>query len=410
MKIWKKFAVGGVTLLAVSALAACSNGSSSSSSSSSSNDKDTKGNITLWVDTEQVTYYKSIAKDFQKKYPKIKVKVTQSPNGSANAKTDVGKDPSKAADVFEVPNDQLGQMAEAGYINPLSPAATKDIKSNYLNAAYKGVSWKGKVYAYPYAQQAQTLYYNKSKLSASDVKDWDTLTKKGVVATDFTNAYVMWPVMFSAGTYLYGKDGETLKGSTFNSENGVNALKWYAAQKNNKGVMQTSNALNQLKKGNAQAILDGPWNAANIKKILGKNFAVAKYPTITVGGKKAQMEAFLGIEGFAINSHTKYAKASTLLAAYITNKKSQLIAHEHAGQIPVLKAALKDSSVTSDPVAEAVAEMSKSGNSVLQPKLPQMATFWNNSAPLISGVYDGKIKSSQYKAQLAKLDKAISKK
>ena len=275
MKFWKKMALGTTADLAAMSLAACTNGSSNSSSSSSSSNK--SANLTLWVDTEQVPYYKQIAKDFTKKNKNIKVRVVQSPNGSANAKTDVGKDPSKAADVFEVPNDQLGQMAEAGYINPLSPSATKDIKANYISVASKGVTWKNKIYAFPYAQQAQTIYYNKSKLSADDVKDWKTLTSKGVVATDFTNAYVMWPVMFSAGTKLYGDNGEDLKGSTMNSQNGVNALKWYAAQKNNKGVMQTSNALNQLKKGNAQAILDGPWNAANIKKILGKNFAVAKF-------------------------------------------------------------------------------------------------------------------------------------
>lgn len=401
-------ALGSAAVLAAVSLAACSNGSSNSSSSSDTSTK--KANLTLWVDTEQVPYYKQIAKDFTKKNKNIKVRVVQSPNGSANAKTDVGKDPSKAADVFEVPNDQLGQMAEAGYINPLSPSATKNIKSNYVDVAVKGVTWKGKIYAFPYAQQANTIYYNKSKLSAEDVKSWKTMTSKGVVATDFTNAYTMWPVMFSAGTTLYGKSGEDLTGSTFNSQNGVNALKWYAAQKSNKGVMQTSNALNQLKKGNAQAIMDGPWNAANIKKILGKNFAVAKYPTIEIGGKTKQMEAFLGIEGFAVNSHTKNAKAASDLADYITNKKAQLIAHSKAGQIPVLKTAVNSSAVKSDPVAEAVIEMSKPGNSVLQPKLPQMAAFWNGAAPLVSGAYDGKIKPSQYKPQLAKLAKAIEKK
>ena len=119
MKIWKKMALGSAAVLAAMSLAACSNGSSDSSSSNNSSSK--KANLTLWVDTEQVPYYKQIAKDFTKKNKNIKVRVVQSPNGSANAKTDVGKDPSKAADVFEVPNDQLGQMAEAGYINPLSP-------------------------------------------------------------------------------------------------------------------------------------------------------------------------------------------------------------------------------------------------------------------------------------------------
>jgi maltose-binding protein MalE len=52
-------------------------------------------------------------------------------------------------------------------------------------------------------------------------------------------------------------------------------------------------------------------------------------------------------------THTlKNAKAASQLAAYITNKKSQLIAHKEAGQIPVLKSAVNSSAVKSDPVAE----------------------------------------------------------
>ena len=116
MKFWKKMALGSTAVLAAMSLAACSNGSSNSSSSSEPKESSTgSGKVTLWVDTARVSWYKNVVKDFEKKYPKIKVKVTQNPNGSANAKTDVGKDPSKAADVFGVPNDQLGQMAEAGY-------------------------------------------------------------------------------------------------------------------------------------------------------------------------------------------------------------------------------------------------------------------------------------------------------
>ena len=225
MSLLKKLGVSSVVALAAVSLAACDSKKGADKSAESSKP------LTLWVDTQQVGYYKKIVKEFNKKYPKIKVRVTQSPNGSAQAKTDVGKDPAKAADVFEVPNDQLGQMAESGYINPLSPDAVKQIKADNVPEAYKGVEWKGKVYAYPFAEQAQTLYYNKSKLSASDVKDWKTLTSKGVVATDFTNAYTMFPVFFTAGNKLFGANGEDPKGSTVASENGVAALKWFAEPK-----------------------------------------------------------------------------------------------------------------------------------------------------------------------------------
>lgn len=392
-------------VLAGLTLGACSNDNSNSTSSN-----DNKKPITLWVATDYVPWYKTSVKQFEKKYPQYKVKVAQSPNGTANAKTDVGKDPAKAADVFAVPNDQLGSMADAGYINPLSPKDVANIKKNDTAVAYKASQWKGKLYGYPYTADVQFLYYNKSKLSASDVKDWDTLTKKGVVATDFSNAYNIWPVMFSAGTKLFGDSGEDLKGSTMDSQNGVNGLKWVAEQKNNKGVMQTTNALNQLKLNHAQAILDGPWDAQNVRKILGKNFAVAPYPTITINGHKKQMQAFLGIGCFGVNSHTKNVKAANALAEFLTSKEQQLIVHTKTGETPVNKTAQATAAVKNDKVADAVMTMSKPGYSVIMPKMPQITTFWNESAPLLSGVYDHKVKPAQYRAKLAKLQKDISKK
>ena len=111
MKTWKKVMLGSVTLLASMALVACGKSSSSTDTSSS---KEVTGTVKLWVDTTQVPYYKTIVKNFNKEYPKVKVAVTQSPNGSANAKTDFGKYPAKAEDVFEVTNDQLGSMADQG--------------------------------------------------------------------------------------------------------------------------------------------------------------------------------------------------------------------------------------------------------------------------------------------------------
>ena len=113
-----------------------------------------KGNVTLWVDTNNVPSYKKLVKQFEKKYPKVKVKVSTSPSGSASAKTDLAKDPSKAADVFKVPNDQLGAMYNAGYINPLSPSATKWVKKNDVKLAGKAVTWKGQYLAYPQDVQA----------------------------------------------------------------------------------------------------------------------------------------------------------------------------------------------------------------------------------------------------------------
>ncbi|MCW1085575.1 sugar ABC transporter substrate-binding protein, partial [Streptococcus anginosus] len=71
MKIWKKLALATAALAMVGTLSACSSNKSTSSTSN-------KNQLTLWVDTEQVPYYKTIAKDFEKSHKGIKVRVTQS--------------------------------------------------------------------------------------------------------------------------------------------------------------------------------------------------------------------------------------------------------------------------------------------------------------------------------------------
>lgn len=424
MKSWKKVALGGASVLAIATLAACGSSSSSSSSkststsSSSTSPKDIKGDITLWVDTTQVPMYKPVVAAFEKEYPNVKVTLTQSPTGSSNAKTDVGKDPSKAADVFELPNDQLGQMATNGWINPLSPTQADLVKSQDVDIAVQGVTAKDSsgnknLYGYPFAVQAKIMYYNKSKLTADDIKDWSTLTSKGTVATTITDTnngaqYTMVPMFISNGVKLFGSDGLDLNGSTFNTDAGKNVMKWIAAQKSNKGVLDASTAaISDLQSGKADAYLDGPWDSEAIKKALGSNYAVATYPTADFGDGTKQMQSFVGIESFAVNSQSKSQQAAAALAEWMTSKDTQLTVWNKQGQIPVNKGAQKDSSITNSDLAQTV--IKQANFSALMPGLPEMANMWNLSGPLIVGAYNGTITPSEYATKLAAFNTNIAK-
>lgn len=408
MNSWKKVALGGASVLAIATLAACGNSASSNKSSSTSSDK-LSGTVRLYVDVAQKPAFQKIVDGFTKSNSGVTVKVIANSSGSSNAKTDIAKDPAKYADVFAVPNDQLGDMAKKGYINQIAPKYAKIAKTNNSATSYTGLEYDGKLYAMPMEVQAQTIFYNKSKLTADDLKTWDSLTSKGVIASDFTVPYNFGPVFQSAGVKLFGDNGEDAKGSTYNTADGVAALKWFAAQKSNKGVMQTSNALNQLQSGKADAILDGPWDTANVKKVLGANYAVAPYPTITLDGQQKQMQAFLGIHGFAVNAYAKSQAASQALASYITTEAAQLALFKDQGLVPTNNKAAQNSDVKNDAEANAVLQMSKPGYSTLMPKLPQMAVYWNALAPVMNGAFTGSIAPAQYQAQLQKLNDAISK-
>lgn len=407
MKSWKKVALGGASVLALATLAACGSSASSNKSSSSSSSNNVKGNVTLWVDPANVDSYKTLVTGFEKKYPDVKVKVNQSPTGSANAKTDVGKDPAKAADVFKVPNDQLGAMAEAGYINPLSPDATKWVDKNDISVAGKAVSWKGKYYAYPQDQQSNIIFYNKAKFSEAPTS-WTQFTQDKAIGTDFTNSYNWYPAFLSNGTVLFGKDGETLDGTDVAGDAGLQVLNWFAKQKSNTGVVQSGQALlADLKSGKTAAVLDGPWDASNVKKILGDNYGVTTLPTIDFGSGEKKMQAFSGVGTLAVNSASKNQVAASSLAQYLSNADSQKELYKDNNAIPVAKSLQTDSDITADPAAQAV--IKQVPEDTLMPKMPEMATFWNLAAPLINNTYLGKTPASQYDSQLKTFQDSISK-
>lgn len=386
-------------MIAALAVTATTTGMVITTQSASANDKVVK----LWVDNKA---YKPIVKQFTKDTGiKVDFKIGQ----SADAQADLKKDPSAAADVFMFPHDQLGQMVQAGLIYQ-NTKYEKTIEKNQTESAVAGAKYKGKMYGYPYGVETQVLYYNKEKLSANDIKSWDSLTSKGKLTTNLADDganYKYVPLFMSNGDYLYGKNGESVKGTNFNNDKGVQVLKWIASQKKNKGVIQSTDAasLNKMADGKADAYLSGPWDKVALQKELGDKLGVAKYPTVNFGDGDKQMKAFLGVKLFGVNAQTKNALNSMKLANYLSSDKVQQQIFDKLGYVPSSKAVQANDQVQKDDVAAAVIEMAKPENSVVMPKLPQMVTFWGPSDALINDAYKGKIKSDT--DMQSKLDKLV---
>ena len=415
-KNWKKYLTSGLVLSASTVLlAACASGGGGASSaapddnasgSSATEEVKVEGKVKVWIDTEHVETFKGIVADFQTEFPDVEVEIAA--GSSADAKIEVSKDPKAAADVFMMPHDQVGQMAEAGLLYPNTKYAD-EVKANNVDSAIEGATWNGELYGYPYGVESQVLYYNKATLSEDDVKSWATLTEKGKIGANFAEAganYVFGPLFMSNGLYLYGETGEDPNGTNFNSEPGVEVLQWIADQKNNPGVIQSNaEALSNLESGVTDAFLSGPWSKNDVEKALGENMAVAAYPTVDFGNGEVQMKAFLGVKLFAVNQQTEAPLAAMALANYLSNESSQLVEFEKMGVIPSNKALQSNEAVTNDAVAKAVMEMSQTTHSVVMPKIPEMVSFWPAMDAVINDTYKGNIKPADY---MTKLDALVS--
>ena len=408
---WKKLFLAGAGLtLASSVLVACSNSSSSESSSSSSSDK----TIKLWVPTGAKASYEEIVKKFEDESG-YKVNIIES--NDSKAQENVKKDPEKAADVFSLPHDQLGQLVESGVIQEIPDDYAKEISEQATEQAIAGAQYNGKTYAFPFGIESQVLFYNKSKLSADDVKNYETITTKATFGDTFKsmNAYDTAPLFMSVGDTLFGENGETVDGTNWANEAGVSVLKWIADQKNNSGFVNTTaeNTMSKFGDGSVAAIETGPWDLSAAQEAVGKdNLGIAVYPKINIGGKDVQQKAFLGVKLFAVNqapagSDTDRIAASYKLASMLTTEESQENQFTYEGRniIPSNKAVQKSDKVQSDELAQAVITMASSSDyTVVTPKLSQMTTFWTESAALLSDVYNGKIQSSEYLTKLQEFD------
>ncbi|WP_424554958.1 extracellular solute-binding protein [Streptococcus agalactiae] len=408
---WKKLLVSTAALSVVA-------GGAIAATHSNSVDAASKTTIKLWVPTDTKKTYTDIVKKFEKENAGVKVKIVESDH--SKAQENVKKDPSKAADVFALPHDQLGQMVESGVIQEVPEKFAKDIKSKDTAQAVAGAQYKGKTYAFPYGIESQVLYYNKSKLSADDVKSYEVITSKSTFGEMFKqmNSYKTGTLFLSVGDTLFGKDGEDAKGTNWGNEAGVSVLKWIADQKNNKGFVNVTaeNIMSKFGDGTVGAIESGPWDYATAQKSVGKDkLGVAVYPTINIGGKDVQQKAFLGVRLYAVNqapagSNTKRISASYKLAAYISNADSQKTAFEKLNTIPANSEVQKSDTVQASELAKAVITMGSSDKyTTVMPKLNQMATFWTESAAILSDTYNGKIKEGDYLKRLKQFDKDIAK-
>lgn len=408
---WKKLFLAGAGLtLASSVLVACSNSPSSESSSSSSSDK----TIKLWVPTGAKASYEEIVKKFEDESG-YKVNIIES--NDSKAQENVKKDPEKAADVFSLPHDQLGQLVESGVIQEIPDDYAKEISEQATEQAITGAQYNGKTYAFPFGIESQVLFYNKSKLSADDVKNYETITTKATFGDTFKsmNAYDTAPLFMSVGDTLFGENGETVDGTNWANEAGVSVLEWIADQKNNSGFVNTTaeNTMSKFGDGSVAAIETGPWDLSAAQEAVGKdNLGIAVYPKINIGGKDVQQKAFLGVKLFAVNqapagSDTDRIAASYKLSSMLTSEESQENQFTYEGRniIPSNKTVQKSDKVQSDELAQAVITMASSSDyTVVTPKLSQMTTFWTESAALLSDVYNGKIQSSEYLTKLQEFD------
>ena len=158
---------GVLTASAVAGLTACGGGD--------------KIKLTVWGSAAQQETLKQMVAKFEEANPDKKYDIKVSEGEEDMAYSNVGKDPSAAADVYAYSNDQLINLLRVGALAELGGTFLDDVKANNSaeSVAAGSIAYgtaDEKVYGYPFASDnGYFMYYDKSVLSESDVASLETI-------------------------------------------------------------------------------------------------------------------------------------------------------------------------------------------------------------------------------------------
>lgn len=350
--------------------------------------------ITVWGPQEDQSedngnWLKTECEAFAAEHPEWNLTFEYGVCSEGDAKTNVGTDPTAAADVYMFANDQIPDLLAANGIAELGGSTVDQIKSQNSETMVNTVTYDGGVYGVPFTSNTWFMYYDKSVFTEDDVKNLDTMLEKGVVSFPLSNSWYIASFYVANGCTLFGADGtDEAAGFDFSGDKAAAVTDYLvdlAANPNFKNDAEGS-GIAGLADGSVNAIFSGSWDYDNVKEALGDNMGIAAAPTFTIDGKEAQMKAFAGSKAIGVNPNAEYPQIAVALAAYLGSADAQKAHLEMRNILPT------DGSVdvSGNELAEAVAVVLDKASTV-QPLVSTMGQYWTPAQTMGEELVNGSV-------------------
>lgn len=336
--------------------------------------------LTLWVGSESVEFYKSAAADFLTArgdaYAGSTISVIAADTGTAAAA--MQNDNTACGDIITIAHDNIGKLAQSSLIYPLTdqnlltqidqdnPKAFKDV----IKSTFGASDPTQYTFGVPYISQALMLFYNKALVTEDQAKSFEGLVEAGKannsksVAITGADGY-NFSFSILAGTNegyetslkLYKEELRDQEHTYFQGDDMIANTKW--AQRmfaDPNGLMWPTDSgwTVEVKNGGAVGIIGGAWHKNSFIDAVGEeNVGITLIPTFTLteadvagttvaantvmrGGTFADCKCF--VLNAAVKEAAKRAMAQDFMA-YLSSKVVQNASFKAAGNVPAYEGA-----------------------------------------------------------------------
>ncbi|MDD6143567.1 MAG: extracellular solute-binding protein [bacterium] len=317
------------------------------------------GEIKLWVAEATVEFTKAQVEAFKAANPDYaNMTVVVEPVGEGDAASNMLTDVEAGADIFGFAQDQLARLVAAGALIDVAPENAEIVVAQNDAGSVSAVKMGDVMYAYPMtSDNGYFMYYDKSVVTDPSnleavLADCEKAGKNFYM--EINSGWYQTAFFFGAGcTLTYSTDDAgniVAMDCDYASENGVKALKSMIKLAKSPAHVNGSSASNATNLG---AIVDGTWDAAVVKEMLGENYAAVKLPTVD----GYQMGGFGGFKMLGVKPQTDEAKlaACDALALYLTSGEVQAARFDAVGWGPSNLEAQQSEGVKADVALSALA-------------------------------------------------------
>lgn len=254
-------------------------------------------------------------------------------------------------DVVVGPQDWLGVFSAAGLLEPMPPELADELKQQVSPVALDGVTYNGKVYAYPLLLEGLALLRNtklapRSPKTVDELRDYAVeIEKEGKVhgfSYDLRELYFSWPFFSAFGATVF-KPGGLEPGMT--GPEGVAATEYLKSLRDTKLIqLGTTNdfAKTDFLDGKLAMTLNGPWFLGDLRK-RGVPYAIEPVPPATHPAR-----SFIGVSGLMLNSDSMHQKDAIALIRFLGSEAAETRLALSSGRVPARKDAQADAA--RDPV------------------------------------------------------------
>ena len=402
----KRFLAGIMALTLGAGLTGCGNSKSAAGAE--------KVRLMVWSPSEDQSkesgeWLQTMCKKFASEHPEWDITFVYGVADEATATDQVSQDPDASADVFMYAYDHLTNLIDAKAVVKFGGKYKEEIESTNSKELLNSLTVNNEIYGVPFTTNTWYMFYDKSVFSDDDVKNLDTMLKKGTVSFPLVNSWYLPAFYLGNGCTLFGNENDESKGVDFGGDKAVDVTNYIIdlASNPNFKIDADGSALAGLRDGSVSAMFTGSWDANAIKEALGDKMGVTSLPTFNINGGQKQMLAYAGSKAIGVNAHSEHMEQAVALAVYLGSEEAQKSHYELRNVIPCNTELLKEPEVAADALVEAQND-TFNNTSVLQPFVAAMSNCWTPVENMGKGIRNKSVTHDNAKEQTEAMNAAMN--